>query len=151
MRAGRFLAASLRDCKARGLLRGCAQARRLGRKICRAAEIHAERAAVEACVFKRAGKGMRGDGQAVDGADEVAAGVRCLVGEEAGEALFGEESAQGRRQFVGARFVGGEEDEQVGIATTQPGNEASGAEDFLGVGSSGELARSGFGVFGFGG
>ena len=96
--------------------------------------------------------GWTGDRQAVDGADQVACGVVAgLVAFEAGEALLGQKLGQAVGDVAAIGFVGGEEDEQVGVAATEPGDEAPGAEDDLGVGGAGEGAGSGFRVGCFGG
>ena len=72
-----------------------------------------------------------------------------LVAFEAVEALFGEELGEAVRDLRAFWFFGGEEDEQVGIAAAEPGDEAAFAEDDLGIGGAGKDARCGFGVFGF--
>ena len=79
-------------------------------------------------------------GRPLIGADEVAAVVVAgLFAFEPGVALFGEEAGESVGDVGALGFVGWEEDEQVGVAAAEPGDEASGAEDDLGVGGAGEM------------
>jgi hypothetical protein len=114
--------------------------------------VHAERAAVEACVFQSAGHdGVGGDGKSVDGADEIAAVMAAgLVSLETGSAFFSEEAGEAFGEPGAVGLFSGEKDEQVGVATAEPGDEASGAEDDLGVGCAGQGSWSSFAVLCFG-
>jgi len=91
---------------------------------------------------------MHGDGQPVDGADEIPTVVIAgLVLLQASLAKFGEKARKTIGDVGALWFVSGQEDQQVGIATPQPRYEASCAQDHLCVRCPRELARGGLRVF----
>jgi len=114
----------------------------------KAAEVHAERAGVEAGIHEETGQEMRADGLAVDGGDEhtevTAAGHAVL-------STFAEEVGETCGDLGALGLVGRQEDEQVRIVAAKPSDELAVAEDDFSVGGAGEDSGRGFRVVVHGG
>src|ERR1017187_10158738 len=108
------------------------------------AQVHSQRAGMEACIHEETGHGMRGDGLAVDGGDEhalMAAAGHALLAARA------QKMGQRRGYLRALRLFGGQKDQQIGIAAAEPRYELPVAENYFGISSPGEQARCGFRVF----
>jgi hypothetical protein len=78
-----------------------------------AAQVHSQGPWVKACIHEEAGHRMRRDGLPVDGSDQHAlmtAGVHPLLAARA------KKMRQPRRDLRPLRFLGWQEDQQVGVA-----------------------------------
>ena len=90
--------------------------------------MYPQRAGVKARVVESACQWMQGDGKAVDGADEIPAVMTAvLVLLQTSLAEFGEKAGETIGDVGALGLIGGQEDQQVGIATPQPDYKASGA------------------------
>ena len=113
-------------------------------RFCRSAEMHAQRAGMEAGITKRMGHGMRGDRKTIHGADKVSALVAGLVVLEASLALFRQESGQTVGSLRTFRLICWQKYQQVRIAAPQPGNELSSMKHDLRIRRPRQRSRSRF-------
>ena len=109
-----------------------------------AAQMHPERTGMKARVHEEARHRVRGDRLAVDGGDQHAlmiARAHSLLAERA------QKMRQPRGGLRAFRLLGGQKDEQVGIATLEPRHKLAVAQNHFGVGGASEDARSRFRIF----
>jgi hypothetical protein len=109
-----------------------------------AAQVHAQRAGVEACVREVSRHEVSGDGLPVDGGDE-----HSVVMMEAHTLLAAraEKVRKASGNLRAFRLFSGQKDEQIGVAATEPRDQLAVAQDHFRISGASENARGGLRVF----